>query len=101
MRTPRELREGIHPPRVVPGPRVVESRDGMVVELEEVGVRCGRFESRPLNHPEHPHGVVRGCAPERVVEPAEHRSGVTMPAPPEIDCELAEATHTVRKGRQC
>ena len=51
------------------------------------------------DHPEHPHRVVRGRAPERVIEPAEHRSGVTMPAPPEIDRKLAEATQAFGKGR--
>ena len=47
--------------------------------------------------PQHPHRVVRGRAPQRVVEAAEHLARLGVPAPPEVDGEFVEA---VRCGRE-
>jgi hypothetical protein len=62
--------------------------------------RVGRHRAQPLggNLLQHPHRVVRGPAPERVVEPAEDVARAPVPTPPEIDGQLVQAMDATGSG---
>ena len=93
------MRQVARPPGVVGRVRFVECGNGAIVERQKLRiVRCG-FQAFARKDPEHAHRVVRGCAPDAVVEPPEDRTAFGVPAPPEVDGELFEPADAIGKGR--
>ena len=87
-------------PRVLRGVRRVEPFDGVVVGLEELLVARHLLEALARDQPQHPDRVVRGRAPELIVEVAKHLAGAVLPAPPEVGGELVEAADSFGYGRK-
>ena len=97
MRWSAELRAWLRPPGIPRRARVVERGDRRVVQSEELGIGRSGLEPVRLNQPQHPHRVVRGGAPQRVVEAAEDRPRVGMPAPPQVDGQFIEPRNPWRQ----
>ncbi len=85
-----DVREPSRPPRLARTARVVEAAHGGVVSCQERGAGRRVIQGGLRNRAQHPDRVVRGLAPQRVVQQAEDLTGVRVPAPPEIERELAQ-----------
>jgi hypothetical protein len=85
--------------RLAPGllrrPGVVEAGDRAVVVRQPFGVVHRVGEPVRRHQLQHPYGVVRGLAPQRVIERPEDAPGVRIPAPPEIVGELFQPVDAI------
>ena len=100
-RLPRELRKAARPPRVARAARRRRARRSRGRRARRnAGSAAAASSLVARDEPQHPHRVVRGRPPERVVEAPEHLARFGVPAPPQVDGELFEAGDAFGKGRQ-
>ena len=78
-------------------PRLVETEDRLVVGLQKFRIGGGVGEPLGRDLLQHPHRVVGGGPPQRVIEPAKHLPRAVVPAPPQIEGELVETMHAIGK----
>ena len=102
VRDRRVLQIGKAPrhPRVLRGVRRVEPFHRVVVRVEKFLVARHLLEALARDEPQHLDRIVRGRAPELVVEIAKHLARAVLPAPPEVGRELVEAADSFGYGRK-
>ena len=93
-----EHRRALAPPRMRHRPRLVEAEDGLVVGLQKFGIGGGVGETLRRDLLQHPHRVVGGRPPQRVIEPAKHLPRAIVPAPPQIERELMKTMQAMREA---
>ena len=82
-------------PRVVRGARGVEPGDRCDRSWPATRDRRWRGQRVRRDQLQHPHRVVRGLPPQRIVETAEDAPRVGVPAPPEVVGEFVEAMDAI------
>ena len=92
-----KVRERARPPGVVGRPRRLECGDCKIVDSQKFRIRGRGLYFFMRNHLQHAHGVVRRCAPERVIEAPKYLARV-VPAPPQVDREVMEPGNARGKG---
>src|SRR5262249_10958823 len=80
--------------------RVVQTLEGGIIEREKFRVARNLLETLARDQPQHPHRIVCGGTPERVIEHAKNLSWTVVPAPPEIARELVEPLDAFGKRRK-
>ena len=91
-----EHRLAFLPPRVRLRARLVEAEQGLIVGAQERRIGGGSRQLNAGDALEHANRVVRGRAPQLVVEAAEHLAGLLVPTPPQVDGEFVQAMDAVR-----
>ena len=84
-------------PGVVRRPHRVEASDRGIVVGEPLGAGHCALEHVGRQQLQHPHRVVRGAAPERIVELPKHVARRRGPTPPEIARKRLQAVDAFRK----
>src|SRR4029453_9965917 len=87
-------------PRISRGRCGVQSFERPVVGVQEILVAGHLLEALSRDQPQHLDRVVRGRAPELIVQIAKDLAWVVLPAPPEVCGELVETADPFGKGRQ-
>src|SRR4029450_10628099 len=87
-------------PRVSCGSCRIQPLERFVVGVQEIRVARHLLEALARHEPQHLDRVVRGRAPELIVQIAKNLAGVVLPAPPEVGGELVETASPFGKGRQ-
>src|ERR1700712_600547 len=94
------MRKAIGPPGIVRGACGIEAGDGAVVDLHERVIPGRGLDPRARDLPQHLHRIVRGVAPQRIVETTEYFARVGVPAPPQINGEIVEAAQSLGQWRK-
>jgi hypothetical protein len=97
---PVHVRIPVLPPRIARAARRIERIYRRVEHGEELVVGGRQVQHFLRDQPEHQHRIVRGLAPQGVIEFAEHLAGLRVPGPPEIHGQLGQPVEALRDGRR-